>query len=769
VSRFTALYRWLPGVSLAGIVAGGVAWVAGAHGPADWSWAATTAIVLLPLVVSVAADLAHRRVGVDVIALLAMLGALVLGEYLAGAVIALMLSGGQALEQYAQGRARRELSSLLQRAPRTAHRRVDDSLETVPVDAVAIGDRLTVKPGETIPVDGVVMDEAAAVDESALTGEAGAVERLPGDAVRSGTVNAGRSLEMRATASAAESTYAGIVRLVQAAQADKAPFVRLADRYSLVFLAVTAAIAGAAWGISGDPVRALAVLVVATPCPLILAAPVAIVAGISRAAKRGVIVKGGGALEALATARVLLLDKTGTLTVGQPRVASIATFSTFDADAVLRLAASLEQLSNHVFAGPIVGAAKERGMRLEFPSRVEEAPGAGVRGHVGKHLVAVGRRHWVSGTPRLPAAVRRIARRAEVEGTSAAYVGVDGALVGAILLEDFIRPDTPRTLRSMRRSGITSVILVTGDHPAVAASVGEAIGADRVLSERSPAEKVDAVRLARQDGSTLMVGDGINDAAALAVSDVGVAMGARGASAASESADVVVLVDRLDRVAEAILIAKRARNIALQSVIGGMGLSVLAMFVAAWGGIVPVAGAVLQEVIDLAVIANALRALGGGLPQPVGGAAAEVGERFRAEHRALLPSIKRLQLVADRLDRVPGRETVDDLRDIATFLELELLPHEEAEGATLYPAVARLLGGEDPTAPMARAHLEISHLARRLVALVAELPPTRPGPEDVAELRRLLYSLHAILSLHFAQEDEAYMSLFEEPTRVSAA
>ena len=757
----------LPLAAAAGIGAGIVLWLLGSRGPAGWLWAGTTLVVLGPLALSVARGLLKGRLGVDVIALLAMAGSLLLGEYLAGAVVALMLSGGQALEQYAGSRARRELSALLERSPRVAHRLIGGGIETVPIEQVKVGDVLGVRPGEVVPVDGLVLSRVGAVDESALTGEAGAIERVAGDRLQSGSVNAGAPLEMRATNTATQSTYAGILRLVRQAQEAKAPFVRLADRYALAFLPLTVVLAGLAWALSGQPVRALAVLVVATPCPLILAAPVAIVAGISRAARRGIIVKGGGALEALAQAQVLLLDKTGTLTIGQPRLADVVGLGSLEPDDILCLAASLEQLSSHPYAAPIVNAAREQGMRLSFPTDVEEAPGAGVKGMVDGHSVRLGKRRWVSAGNQVPEEAGRLARRTEIEGTSSVFVAIDGVVAGALLLEDSIRPDTPRAIRTLRQLGIRSVVMITGDHPAVAASVGEAIGADRVLAERSPAEKVEAVRLERGTGPTVMVGDGINDAAALAAADVGVAMGARGASAASESADVVLLVDRLDRVAEAMAIAKGARRIALQSVLAGMGLSLLAMVIAAGGGIAPVGGAVLQEGIDLAVILNALRALRIGSRGASAVRSLEVGKRFRADHRRLLPGVGRLRAVADQLDRLNRTQALVELQQVSAYLNDDLLPHEEAEGATLYPVVAELLGGDDPTGPMARAHMEIAHLARRYSALVSELPADGPASEDILELRRLLYSLHAILQLHFSQEDEAYISLFDEPVELA--
>jgi heavy metal translocating P-type ATPase len=400
--------------------------------------------------------------------------------------------------------------------------------------------------------------------------------------------------------------------LVQSAQASKAPFVRLADRYALWFLPITLAGAAFAWLVSGDPVRALAVLVIATPCPLILAAPIAIVAGISQAAHRGVIVKGGGALEMLARVRTLVFDKTGTLTAGVPRVASTATFGTITSEELLRLAASLDQVSPHVFADGIVAAAKDRGLSLDFPVDVREHHGLGIEGVVGNRRVALGQLRWLAGGRIVPVAAEALRRQLTRAGLAAVYVSVDGTIAGALVMEDPVRSETPEALRVLRAAGIERIVLLSGDRQDVAQTVGKALGVDTVLYEHSPEEKIEAVGRERRQAITVMVGDGINDAPALAAADVGIAMGARGATASSEAADAVIVVDRLDRVAEAVLIARRARRIAVQSVVAGMAMSIAGMVLATAGALPPVAGAFLQEAIDVAVILNALRALTGG-------------------------------------------------------------------------------------------------------------------------------------------------------------
>ena len=758
------LNRVVLALTLCGIAAGLAAHFLGIPEIAGWAWGGATVIALIPLTFVVARALYSGKVGVDIIALLAMAGSLYLGQYLAGAVIALMLSGGQVLEGYAESRARKELSSLLGRTPRTVNRLDGETILTIAIEEVKPGDFLMVKPGEIVPVDGVVIGGSAVLDESALTGESKPVERRDRDQVFSGTVNASQTpFRMRATVSASESVYAGIIRLVEQAQAAKAPLVRMADRYAIYFLPATLAVSALAWLISGDPVRALAVLVVATPCPLILAVPVAIVSGLSRGARRGIIIKGGGALETLARGRVLVLDKTGTVTKGEPILSGVETLGDLSPDELLRLSASLDQVSPHVLARPIVKAAIDRGFDLAFPANVMEEFGSGISGTVDGRHVKLGRMSWVlSGLEPDPGA-QRLHRRSLLDGSSCVFVSVDGVPSGALILDDPVRPDAPLTIRALKRVGFRKIVMLTGDNKDVSVSVGAAIGIDKVLAERTPQEKVDAVLAERSEGVTVMVGDGINDAAALASADVGVAMGARGATASSEAADVVLIVDKLDRLIEAVRIARRSRSIAFESIAVGMGLSIAAMGAAAAGFLVPVAGALLQEAIDVLVILNALRALGDG-PQGnhIDAEAARIGLKFRDEHEKLMPEVRRIRYVTDSLDTMPPETARRELRDIHTFLAEKLLPHEKAEDAVVYPLVADIIGGEDPTATMSRAHIEISHLIKVFGKVLEEMPATGPGPEDVREIRRILYGLYAILTLHFAQEEESYLALIEE-------
>jgi heavy metal translocating P-type ATPase len=745
-------------VAAAGLAGGAAAWLAGATGWGDRMWAGATVPVLVVALTAMVRDLLRGEVGVDLIAVLSMAGALLLGELLAGVVIALMVAGGGALEDFAQQRARRELHRLLARTPASANRYANGALVQVPLAEVRPGDRLLVRAGEVVPVDGVIVSGAAALDESALTGEPLPVARQPGERARSGTVNAGDAFDLRASATAEQSTYAGIVRLVQAAQAEKAPFVRLADRYALLFVPLALAVAGAAWLASGDPVRALAVLVVATPCPLILAAPVAIVAGISRAARDGILVKGGGALETLARGKVLLFDKTGTLTSGRARLAAIESDGSLAGEELLRLAASLDQVSQHVIAEALVGAARERGLALAVPADVREEPGAGLEGTVEGRRVALGSHAWISAHSEPASWAAHVLRRMAYEGTTSVFVAIDGVLRGALLFGDDIRTDTPKALRRLREAGIERMVMVTGDRSDIAEAIGAALGIDSVLAERSPKDKVAAVLAERGQAVTLMVGDGVNDAPALAAADVGIAMGARGSGASSEAADVVLLVDRLDRLADALRIAKRARGIAVQSVLAGMGLSLAAMVVAAFGWLVPVAGALLQEAIDVAVILNALRALGRGERRPptLPGA---VSERLQAEHQALQPLLDRIRTLAERLDNMSEAEARSELGEVDRLLREDVLPHERREEADLYPKVAGLMGGRDPMAAMSRTHREIIHLVGVYGRLVEDWPGDAPDSMLVGDLRRVLFSLEAILRLHLAQEDEIFDSV----------
>jgi heavy metal translocating P-type ATPase len=743
------------------LLAGAAAAVTGAAGWASAVWAATTVIGLVYSTITIAVGLRRRQPSVDVIAWLALAGALLVGEPLAGAVIAVMLFTGGVLEARASARARRELSRLAAGAPRTARREGPDGVEEVPVDRVRVGDRLLVGAGELVPVDGRLLD-GGLFDESALSGEPLPVERRAGEDIRSGVVNAGSVTWMLATETAAASTYAGVVRLVEQAQATSAPFVRLADRFALAFVPPTLLVAGLAWAISGEAVRAVAVLVVATPCPLLLAAPIAIMSGLSRAARHGVILKGGAALERLAAGRVLLFDKTGTLTRGRPILTGVITARDVPDDEVLRLSASLDQASAHVLAAPIVTAARDRRLSLSPASGVRERHGFGIEGVVEGHPVRLGKAAWVVDGP-APDWVRRARRRAALDGSLTVFAAVDGRPAGVLLLTDPLRPDAPRMARTLRDAGIERTVLVTGDRADIAETVGRIIGVDAVYADRDPADKLAIVRTEQDAAPTIMVGDGINDAPALAAAGVGVALGARGITASTEAADVVLTADRVDGLADAILIARRSHRIARRSAAVGMALSLAAMGLAAAGLLTPVAGAILQEAIDVAAIGLALTALLPARTHTVTLPAADLAtaQQLYAQHAAIRPLVEQIRAVADDLS--VAQPDLRPLRALLGRLEGDLLPHERAEEAQLLPIVARALGGPDPIGALSRTHAEIEHQIRRLRRASQDIGD-RPEPEDITDLRAGLYGLYAIMRLHNAQEDENAFSLMPPAT-----
>ncbi|RUM95386.1 heavy metal translocating P-type ATPase [Pseudaminobacter arsenicus] len=593
-------------IALAGLATGAGLWLAGRTGLAEMAWAAGVVPVLAALVVEIVRSLFRGEVGLDIVAALSMSAALAFGETLAAAVVALMYSGGTFLESFAEGHARREMRDLLSRVPRSATRYRDGALDEVPLGEIVPGDLLLIRQGDVAPVDGTVESERAVLDQSAMTGESMPVKLMRRQEVMSGSTNAGEAFDLRASRRAAESTYAGIVRLVEEAQQSKAPMSRMADRYSILFLLVAVALAAAAWWMTGDPIRAVAVLVVATPCPLILAVPVALVAGLSRAAHYGVLIKGAKPLEALAQAQTLILDKTGTLTDGRPRIVSIDTYAELSPDEVLYLAAAADQASKHPIAQAIVASARARGILLPAPTEIQEVPGEGVAARVDGRSVVVGGTGFV----RRRIGATRNPHQGPKAGSVLVAVAVDGQLAGNLVLADPLRLETAGFLAGIRRHhGIRRILLATGDRRAVAEAATEGLGLDGVRAELTPDQKVLLVLTERKNGPVMMVGDGVNDAPALAAADIGVAMGARGAAASAEAADIVLMVDDLGRLLAGLEIASRSRQIALESVIAGLGLSVTGMVAAAFGYLTPVEGAVLQEAIDVAVILNALRAL----------------------------------------------------------------------------------------------------------------------------------------------------------------
>ncbi|WEO76670.1 heavy metal translocating P-type ATPase [Cryobacterium sp. SO2] len=621
MSTLTGAFRRYPVVAatiLIGLI-GLVLWALGLPLAVQWLFSGLGLVVAGIQGVGMVKRMRQGSFGVDLLAIMAIIATILVGEYVATLLIVLMLSGGAALEDYAAGRAQRELTSLLDRAPQVAHLLRDGSseVEDIPATLVQVGDVLLVRPSEIVPVDADLVSESAAFDESSLTGESLPVERRAGDPVLSGSINGQAAATVRATALAADSQFQQIVALVAEASASKAPVVRLADRYAVPFTVVALLVAGIAWFVSGDPVRFAEVLVVATPCPLLLAAPVAFMGGMSRAARNGIIVKGGGVLEMLARARTVVFDKTGTLTYGAPTIARVCPEPPYTENELLTLAASAEQYSSHVLAASVVTAAEMRDLTLLRTETAVEVPAHGVTARFGAQEVIVGKLAFVA--EHAPDAYP-----AELAGGELAiYLAVDGQYAGCIVAGDQVRDNARATVQALDRLGVHESVMLTGDARPTANHIARLVGITRVRADCLPADKVDAVRAIRER-PVIMVGDGVNDAPVLAVADVGIAMGAKGATAASESADAVILLDDLSRAARAVGIGRDTVRIALQSIWLGIALSVGLMLVAAFGLIPATVGALLQELVDLATILNALRAIGGRRDVRARGVAARV-------------------------------------------------------------------------------------------------------------------------------------------------
>lgn len=595
---------WAVTLTLAVGLIGIVLALTGAGAAVPWLFGVYALGVAAWQAVRMVRDLLRGHWGLDILAVTAIIATVLVGEYIAALIVVLMLTGGEALEDYANRRAKRELDALLTRAPQLAHRVEGDRLVDIRADEVRPGDVLVVRPAEIVPVDGVLSSVEMVVDESSITGESIPVEKHSGDEVLSGSVNGQAAVEFVATATAADSQYQQIVALVAEAAESKAPVVRLADRYAVPFTVFSLLLGGVAWWVSGDPVRFAEVLVLATPCPLLIAAPVAFIGGMSRAARNGIIVKGGGVLEQLARARTAVFDKTGTLTHGEPELVAIRAEPGFDADELLGLVASAEQYSSHVLAASIIDAARDRGLRLVEAERARESVTNGVVASIEGREVVIGKYAYV--LENAPAA-----RRTDIApGELAVYIAVDGVYAGALLARDRLRDNARETLERLDALGVTHTMMLTGDAQATADHIAAEIGIERVRAECRPGDKVREVA-GISERPVIMVGDGVNDAPVLAAADVGIAMGARGATAASESAAAVILVDDISRTAKAVEIGRDTVRIALQSIWLGIIVSVGLMVVAAFGFIPATAGALLQELVDLAAILAALRAIGG--------------------------------------------------------------------------------------------------------------------------------------------------------------
>ena len=565
----------------------------------DIPWAIGGLIGLIPSIKWVIDEIKDRQIGSDILAIFSIVGAIAIGEFFAASVISFMLSSGRALESWAEGRAESALKSLIDRMPKLANLITENgSLEVINVEKVISGNRLIVKSGEVVPVDGIAQ-ESCYLDQSALTGEPLPVLLNRNDSVISGTLNAGNTFEMVATGNVSQSTYSGIVIMVRNSRSASSPNIRLANKWALRFVPLTILLSAGAWILTGEVHRAVAVLVVATPCPLILAVPIALVAGMSRAAKSGAVIKGGAILEKLSRAEIVLLDKTGTVTHGGPVITEIAALPGFTTEYVLQVAASLDQYSPHIVAKSLVDEAKRREISLLSATDVVEEHGKEVVGLVAGKSVKVG------------AVPSELPGWAKLKQPLLVALHVDNVLTAIFGLEDPIRSESRRTIEELHHLGIKEIVMVTGDKEDTANAVASELGINRVISNSKPETKLNVVHEYRNkvSGSVIVVGDGINDAPALAASDVGIAMGARGASAASEAADVVIIEDSIDRVTSAIALAKISRRKAMQASIGGMGLALIAMFAAAFNHLTPSEGAIIQEVIDLLAIFWALTTL----------------------------------------------------------------------------------------------------------------------------------------------------------------
>ena len=556
-------------------------------------------IGLIPATNWVIQDLRKRTFGSDILAVFALIGAILTNELFAASVVSFMLASGRILESWAEGQAERQLKSLIARVPRNTHIvKADGQIDQISIEDVKIGDRVLIKSGEIVPTDGQLL-MSATLDESALTGEPLPVNRGLSDQIDSGIVNAGAPFEYLATSSSEQSTYAAIIRLVKSAHEKNSPSIRIANKWAVRFVPLALIMAAAAWLISGEVDRAIAVLVTATPCPLILAVPIAIVSGLSRTAKNGVIIKGGAILELLGRTEVVLLDKTGTLTHGGPAVDEIQCADGYTQSEILSLAASVDQYSTHVVAKALVAAAHTKGANIYKVDEVNEIAGHNIQGKYKQDVITVGQLiqpapNWLTMDHPLIVAVTK-----------------GDHLIGAIGLQDPLRPESKKLISDLKSVGVKYVALVTGDREETAHQVASEVGIENVYAGVSAEGKLEITRglMQTSDGSVVVVGDGINDAPALAAADVGVAMGARGASAASEAADVVIVEDSIDRLTLAIQIAKTSRNKALQAAGIGMGLSLIMMLFGGAGFITPGEGAIAQEIIDLIAILWALTAL----------------------------------------------------------------------------------------------------------------------------------------------------------------
>ncbi|MEI6481263.1 MAG: heavy metal translocating P-type ATPase [Candidatus Saccharibacteria bacterium] len=604
IVRFFKEYKQF-GFVIISIVIAGVLSLLGKQSAAHLVLAVSAFANVIPLVWGMVQDLRMGTYGVDILAVTAIVSAVLFKEYWAGIIIVFMLSGGAALEDYAERRAQSELTALLARAPQKAHVIRGRKELDIPVSEVVVGDRILIKPGEVVPVDAIILEGISDFDESSLTGESLPVNKTIGQDLLSGSINIDGAITAKALNTSEDSQFSQIIKLVKSAQASKSPFVRMADRYAVPFTLLSFTIALGAWALSGDSLRFLQVLVVATPCPLILGAPIAMISGMSRAAKHGIIIKNGSALEQLAGAKTFGFDKTGTLTQGTPLVKDIMVYGTFKKEDVLKMAATLEQSSNHVLASAIVSRAKDEGIKLAKAKHIREITGKGLESHIAGSDVLVGRFSLIE---EMKVTLPKSFKQSQI-ATTAAYVAIGGSLAGVITFEDAVRPDAKKTLARLKELGVNHFLMVTGDNKTTAGLIAKHLGIDQVISDALPGDKLRALDNVAQK-PVGFVGDGVNDAPVLTSADVGIALGARGSTAASESADVVIMLDNFEQVAVGVDIAKRTIRIATQAIMTGIIMSTVLMFIFATGKFPPIYGAAIQELVDVVVIVYALRAHG---------------------------------------------------------------------------------------------------------------------------------------------------------------
>jgi heavy metal translocating P-type ATPase len=555
----------------------------------------------LPLIWDMWQDFRSGKYGIDILAATAIIASIALGQYWAGLVVVLMLTGGHSLEDYAGRRAQSELHDLLSHVPATASVLIKNKVVKVKVEDLKVGDKLVIKAGEVVPVDALILEGQANFDESSLTGESLPVLKEVGASILSGSISIDGAITAKTLASAEDSQYQQIIKLVKGAASSQAPFVRLADRYSVPFTMTAFAIAGAVWILSGQAIRFLEVIIVATPCPLLLATPIALISGMARASRYGIIVKSGTALEKLATAKTIAFDKTGTLTNGELKVKDIESFGSVSDEKLLKLSASVEQNSNHVLAKAVVGEAKRKNIKLEKAKNIEEIAGQGIKASIKGDSVWVGG-HGLLKQADLPSNISK-----DSIDHTAAYIIINGKVEGLIRFTDTVRKEAKQTLEYLHKLGLSDVTMITGDHLAAAQAIAKELAIDNVYADQLPADKLHTLAKLKPK-PVVFVGDGVNDAPVLTSADIGIALGAEGSTAASESADMVIMLDDLSRVALATEIAKKTFKIADQSILIGIGLSFILMGVFATGKLSPIIGALLQEVVDVISILNALRA-----------------------------------------------------------------------------------------------------------------------------------------------------------------